>query len=97
MNNKYEWNKELLYMTIFFIAAWTWFFWNPFGEIRDLIELSPNALDIKYKLLDLKIFYVFYNVANIAIAGSMIFLLSSMYTGIISLRKATSITRKGLC
>lgn len=86
---KNKWNQELLYSIIFFVVAHIWFFLNPLDQIIDLIESSPNALAIKYKLFDLGIFPIFYNTANIAVAGFIFFLFCSIYAGISSLRKAS--------
>ena len=88
MENQNKWNnKELFYSLIFFVAAIMWFFFNPFAEIRDFIDSLPNALDIKYKLFDLGLFPIFYNVANIAIFGSIFFLLCFMYSSTRAIRK----------
>ena len=89
MNNQNKWNKELLYSIIFLIGAHIWFFFNPLDQIINLIESSPNELNIKYKLLDLGIFPILYNSANIAIIGLFLFLLCSIYAGVLSLRKAS--------
>jgi len=71
----------MLYATIFFVAAVIFFFLNPLDQIRDLIDLSPDELSIKYWLFNWGLFPIFYNVANIAIVGSVIFLLCSVYLG----------------
>src|SRR3989344_6131887 len=87
MNNQ-KWNKELFYSIIFFVVAFTWFFYNPFSLLRDFIDSLPNALDIKSKLFNLGIFPIFYNVVNIMKVGFYFFLLCSIYAGIKSWRKS---------
>lgn len=89
MRSQTKWNKELLYSIIFFVVAIMFFFLNPLDQIRDLIEMSPNELSIKYTLLGWGIYPIFSNVANIAIFGSIFFLLCSVYIGIKSVKKAS--------
>ena len=89
MNLHSKWHKESLYYSmIFFVAAILWYFWNPVGMVRDLVDSLPNALDIKYILFDLGIFPIFYHVFAISIIGLLFFLSCSIFTGILYLRKA---------
>ena len=87
MNLKTKRSKELLYVIIFLVAAIAWFYFNPLDLIRDLIELSPNELSIKYTLLSLGMYPIFSNVANIAVYGSIFFLLCFMYSSTRAIRR----------
>ncbi len=82
MENQNKQNKELLYSFIFFMTAVMWFFFNPLAEIRNLIELSPNAVEIKYKLFNLGIFPIFFHVSEVMMAGSLLFLFCGLYLAI---------------
>jgi len=87
MLNRNKKNKELLYSIIFFIAAIMWFYLNLLDQIRNKINLSSDSLSIKYKLLDWHVYSLFSHVSEVAIVGSVIFLLCSAYLGIKSMRK----------
>ena len=89
MNNQNKWNKELLYSITFLIAGILWYWFNPVDIIRNLIDLSPNALDIRYRLLDWGVYPILYHVLAISIIGLFFFLLCSIYVGILSLKKAS--------
>ena len=89
MKTQGKWNKELIYAITFLIAAIMWYFLNPVGIARNLIELSPNALNIKYTLFDLGLFPILYHVLDISIIGLLFFLLCSTYAGTISIRKSS--------
>ena len=90
MINQTKWNnKELLYGITFLVAGVLWFFLNPVGEVADFIDSLPNALDIKYKLLDFGILPIFYHTYYISVIGLFFFTACSIFAGIISLRKAS--------
>ncbi len=87
MNYQNKWNRELLYSFIFFVTSRIWFFWNPFSEMRDILELSTNSLGIKNQLNNLGLYPIFYNVTIIMSIGAIFFLLCSIYAGILSFKK----------
>ncbi|OGI65166.1 hypothetical protein A3A95_04095 [Candidatus Nomurabacteria bacterium RIFCSPLOWO2_01_FULL_39_18] len=46
MENQNKWNKELLYSVIFLVAAFLWFTFNPFSQIRDLTNGIYSVLSV---------------------------------------------------
>lgn len=82
-----KWNKELGYSVFFFITAIMWYFVNPIGEIRDLIETLPHTSSIYDKLFNLGIYPLFYSVSLIMDIGFFLFILLSIYIGVKSLKK----------
>ena len=96
MKNITKWNKELFYGITFFVSAIMWSFLNPVGIVRDLIDLSPNALDIRYQLIDWGVDPIFYHILDISMIGLLFFLLCSIYVGCLSLRKASPSGERGI-
>jgi len=93
-NQNNKWNKELLYSAIFFIAGWVTYLLVPLYQMEELIYSSLGVVNVQYFLLIRGLLPAFGMLTSIMLPIPFLFFLCSLYTGIKSLKIASTDGRR---